>query len=372
MDETEKRLLKLLVFIGYCVEFPVQLTKRIGGHSDWNRHVMYRAIREEYAVLYRWSDSRHVYRSLHLTQKGLDYIAERNPEAMAMVCARMNRVQRIYPSRKDRILRLHSVATGVVMARAAGAVIAPTDKPSLLQQTGLSQDVEIDEEMAYYYSPQEIRASFEELDDRTVAKGSRLIGIIVRGHCCYCMYHAGFTRMYWMRLTEENNAAAIQAQLNARGFHISTLSQIVIGNNMSVAVKLCHSPDPYGGRYFVVSHFFNNCHFITNNREGDELLRMIIRPELTLQFNRKVLAPYLPPRGLTRDYDAVEAVSNRPVILNYTCDLLSLSSAGIFFNGFYGGPIMLCLDYQAQTLQRIAGPTVLVRPIQWEGEYEKP
>ena len=44
------RLLELLWFVGYCIEFPTQLAVRIGGGAEWNRRVMYRAIREGYSV----------------------------------------------------------------------------------------------------------------------------------------------------------------------------------------------------------------------------------------------------------------------------------------------------------------------------------
>lgn len=66
------------------------------------------------------------------------------------------------------------------------------------------------------------------------------------------MYYAGRSQMFWMRLTEENNAAAIQTLLNLRGFHVRTISQIVIGNSMPVAEKLC---SPSDGRHFAVSPF---------------------------------------------------------------------------------------------------------------------
>lgn len=47
------RLLELLWFVGYCIEFPTQLAVRIGGGPEWNRRVMYRAIHEGYVKLYR-------------------------------------------------------------------------------------------------------------------------------------------------------------------------------------------------------------------------------------------------------------------------------------------------------------------------------
>ena len=38
------RLLELLWFVGYSIEFPTQLAVRIGGGAEWNRRVMYPAI----------------------------------------------------------------------------------------------------------------------------------------------------------------------------------------------------------------------------------------------------------------------------------------------------------------------------------------
>ena len=75
------------------------------------------------------------------------------------------------------------------------------------------------------------------------------------------MYYAGRSQMFWMRLTEENNAAAIQTLLNLRGFHVRTISQIVIGNSMPVAEKLC---SPSDGRHFAVSPFIRRRRFRTS------------------------------------------------------------------------------------------------------------
>ena len=69
------RLLEFLWFVGYCIEFPSQLAVRIGGHPEWNRHVMYRAIELGYVVVNRCTYRGRILRSLRLTSKGIDYIA---------------------------------------------------------------------------------------------------------------------------------------------------------------------------------------------------------------------------------------------------------------------------------------------------------
>ncbi len=363
MNKKNKRLLELLILVGYSIEFPTTLAKRLSGHWDWNRHVMYRAINEGYVDLMKKKDKRHVIRSLSLTSKGLEYIEQRDPESLAAIYSRMESIGPVYPSQIDKIRRLHSIAGGLVMAKLAGARILAVEKPYLTVPLGSPGELKADPDKAYYYSPFEIRSALVEMDRRAIPKSSRLIGIIVRGQHCYCMYNTGRSRMFWMRLTEENHASTIRRLLNQRSFEVKSLSQIVIGSNMGVAAKLCRSPNQYKDRFFIVSRFYDSCHFLTDNAEGDALLPMIVFPEKYVEFTRQVLAPYSPPKVITREYDAIDIVSNRPVILNHTCDLLLLSAVKPAPRGFSGGPIMLCYDYQAQTVQNILGSPIEVRPI---------
>ncbi len=100
------------------------------------------------------------------------------------------------------------------------------------------------------------------------------------------------TRMYWMKNSEENYAAAVKSLLLARGFGVTTIHQVVIGSTMSVAQRLCHSAKPFGNKYFVVSTFFAQCLFLTNNPDGDSLLKIILNPDMALELNQAILAPY--------------------------------------------------------------------------------
>ncbi len=375
MSRKVDRLLDLLILVGYSIAFPVKLAKRISGHEQYDRCVMYRAIREEYVALLRREGKRQVIRSLQLTEKGLDYIACRDPEALVLIYGRTDAVPKVYPSQESRILRLHAIATGLVMSRAAGAVIPPVEKPSLLFNTPPFSNQPIDTEKVYYYSPFELRAAFEELDDRVLSKTSRLIGIIIHNNHCFLLYNAGNKRIFWQRITEENHAYGIKALLQARGFRIDVLSQIVIGSSMSVAEKLCRSPRPGGDKYFVVSDFFDHCHFVTDDADGDRLLPMIIRPQDYLDRTRQMLASYRPPEPGERLFDAQEESTGRPVFLEYGGDLLTLERLKQRRFGFQQKPIVLCCDFQRDTIAHILMDAAEVRPIPediWQGKTASP
>ena len=62
----ENRMLELLIYVAYCGEFPVNLARRIPGHTEWNRHVMYRAIEEKYVRMYRGKYRQRIIKSLRI------------------------------------------------------------------------------------------------------------------------------------------------------------------------------------------------------------------------------------------------------------------------------------------------------------------
>lgn len=357
------RMLELLWFVGYCGEFPSQLASRVGGHPEWNRHVKYRAIKEGLVSVSRDKCRQRIIRSLHLTQAGLDYIGARDPVALSHVLALQGSENTGRPS-IEKILRSHSVAISMVMAHNAGAAILPQDKPSLMSpQYYSSSRVAADPKSAYYYSPREIRMAIQEYEPNSVAKTSRITGIIVKGHRCYCLYHTGFTRMFWLRNNEENTVASIDTLLNARDFHCTVYAQVVIGTKMETAKKIGKHRVNSRSRYFTVSDTYNNCFYLENSARGDELLNTILDEEKQMQENRMALMGFNPPAVATRAYDALTPDLQRPVILGYQCDLLALLNVDPAIPGFQQSPIILCYDYQVDAIQTIVGPLIEVRSI---------
>lgn len=363
MFDDSNRMLEFLWFVGYCIEFPTQLAKRLDGHPDWNRHVMYQAKKKGYVEIVRGRSRQRAIRSMKLTPLGLDYIGNADPEALAYILAKQDENIGTHTS-LDKILRYHALAIGLIMARNAGAVFLPDKKPSLMSpHGGPVHTIPVDPDTAYFYSASEIRRSIQEYDPETPAKTSRIIGIIVRGRNCYALYHTGHTRMYWMRSTEENTSAALETMLHARGFRCEVFSQVIIGTNMNVAEKIAHHRINARSRYFTVSDYYTNCFFVLNNAAGDKLLSIIIDPVKRHAENQRFLSGFVPPAIATREYDAVTPDGLRPVILNYQFDMLELLNISFAPHGFSESPILLCYDYQVEAIQRIVGPMIEVRAI---------
>lgn len=351
------RMLELLWFIGYCGELPSQLALRVGGHPEWNRHVKYRAIQEGYVTVFRGKNRQRVIRSLRLTEKGIDYISERDPEALAYILSK-NHGGIITRNNMEKTMRRHSLAIGLLMSANAEAEILPGKKPSLMPD---APKVTPRDWGPIYYSTEEIRAGIQAYEPDTVAKTSRIIGIIVSGNQCFCLYHTGHSRMYWMRTQEENTVAAIDALLITRGFSCTVFNQVLIGSNLNLAVKISRYKLNSRSRYFTLSEEYNHCYYLENSFYGDELLRILIHPELSWKTDRAALKGYEPPPAWARTCDATENSGRRPVILGYQFDLLKLHELDGVHLGFPQSPILLCFDYQRDALQAIAGPLIEVR-----------
>ena len=360
------RMLELLWFIGYCGEFPSQLAVHIGGHPEWNRHLKYEAIKKEYVSVFRGEYQERTVRSLRLTDKGIDYISQRDPKSLVYVLVKNEEhIKSLKHVGIEKVVRRHATATALIMAHNAGAIFLPDRKPSIYFKDPTQVKISpIDPGKIYFYSSDELRAGIQEFDKNSVAKTSRLLGIIIAGHRCYCLYYTGYRRMFWRKNQEENTVAAIDTMLARRGFKCTVFSQVIIASNMRVSAKLAKIDYTGRSKYYTVSDEANNCFFVENSMRGDQQLGTIIDLQLQQELNRKILQHYNPPPNITRNYDAVTKDGRRPVILGYLFDLIPLVHMSPLVDGFPEAPVILCFDYQVSAIQTIVGPLIAVCPIE--------
>lgn len=362
--DRSKRVTEILGLVGLCSFFPTNLIRRIGGHPEWNRHMMYYAVNHGYLERLRRTHKQRVVSSLRITDQGLEHLAMNDMEKYDQVMAVRERPGSTLPS-MDRILRAHAVATGLVMAMNAGAVTDPAEKPSLLTKSYGNSNIP-DSDTTYYYSAWELRSALREGNEKTMPKTSRLLGVIVRSRTLYFLYYTGRTRMFWLGTEEYNVTAAIGTLLLARGFDWNIRSQMIIGEALVPALRIARYGINSKSRYFTVTEEFDSCYYITNDAAGDRLLATIIDPDKRIAENRRALAGLLPPADYVREYDAVTPDGLRAVILGYQFNLRRLLALENAPKGFSQSPILLCYDYQVQAIQKIAGPLMEVQAINEE------
>ena len=333
---------------------------------------MYRAINEGYVTVWRHDNGngRHLVRSLRITDKGLTYVGNRSPEMLSLIQYRQEMVPQYVHYAPERVSRYQAYAIGTVMAHNAGAVFLPWEKPALLRAESENHPFRIDDTKSYYYGNEEVRAGIQELYPEEVTKGSRLVGIIVKGSDCYCLYNTGNVRMYWMRNTEENYVAMILVLLAERQFQVNVVRQVVIGNSMRIALRVCKTPSKEkGSRYYVLSNFFNNCYFLPNSELGDRQLKIMLDDDTTKQVYEGFMQECEQPEYSTKFYDAVCREDGRPAILNNDFDMLLIPGADTLGEDLGTTPVVFCFDHQVEIMQQLVGPQVEVRSLGRIEEY---
>ena len=363
------RFFLVLCYVAYCGDFPQRMIYRIGGFSEWTRKVTYRALEEGYLLEWHGEFNKHKVDSLRISAKGLDYIAGKSPEVFAQIAAQRDTRNPRTRLNAQGIVRSHALASVLVIAQNAGALVIAKDKPSLMYDEMMRSKRPIDPQQPYFYTSHEIRRALQEKAPELTFKGSQLAGVIVQGEDSYFLYFAGSRRIYWMRPTEENYVGAIQSLLNVRGFSIRTVRQVVIGNRMTTAKKHYKRRNRRAKPYFVLSEFFNNCYFVTNNDEGDAQLRIMIHEDLMREASEKALAGCRIPERKLRGYDAIEESSGRPVLLNFAFDMLPLETAYMAGEVLGKDPIVLCFDDQVEVMQSMVEPQVEIRGIGSAKDY---
>ena len=366
-SDRDSRLFELLWWVGYCGDFPVSLVGRIGGHEDWNRHVMYGACRKGYLEIYRAEKKGRVVKSLRITEAGLDFVGNCDSDKYNLILARQELDARGHGN-LDKVLRSHALAHGLVMANAIGAVTLPAEKPSLKINT-VGNYAAHDPDATYYYTAWELREALRERSPNTSPKTARILGVLIREGTLYFLYYTGLTRMYLRQNTEGSVKSSICTLLTARGFHYDTTSMVVIGHGFEAAKKIARQGINSSSKYLCVTTSFNNFYYVTDNMEGERVLKSIVDPVTRKATNDRILSGYRVPEQPTRSYDALTPDTAQPVVLSYQFDLLELLLLNTDPFGYPKEPVLLCYDYQANAIQSIVGPTVEVRIING-GQYE--
>ena len=366
-SDRDSRLFELLWWVGYCGDFPVSLVGRIGGHEDWNRHVMYGACRKGYLEIYRAEKKGRVVKSLRITEAGLDFVGNCDSDKYNLILARQELDARGHGN-LDKVLRSHALAHGLVMANAIGAVTLPAEKPSLKINT-VGNYAAHDPDATYYYTAWELREALRERSPNTSPKTARILGVLSREGTLYFLYYTGLTRMYLRQNTEVSVKSSICTLLTARGFHYDTTSMVVIGHGFEAAKKIARQGINSKSKYLCVTTSFNNFYYVTDNMQGERVLKSIVDPAARKETNDRILEGYRVPEQPTRSYDALTPDTAQPVVLSYQFDLLELLLLNTDPFGYPKEPVLLCYDYQVNAIQSIVGPTVEVRIING-GQYE--
>jgi len=143
-----------------------------------------------------------------------------------------------------------------------------------------------------------------------------------------------------------------------RQYKPEDIKGLILGDNMELAYQMLTGTGEVKRNYFILDGNYDNFIYLTNDRKGELLLKLICDQEKVAQLNQ-VLSENLYPHNaaMTIENDAIDE-NGEPVLFGYDFDMSRI----IRFNKALGiqnktGTI-ICFDFQADALKRFCGERV--------------
>ena len=139
---------------------------------------------------------------------------------------------------------------------------------------------------------------------------------------------------------------------------------MIFANKMELAYEILSNSG--NKQYFILDGSYENFYYVTNDQKGELLLRFLCDAELREELDELVIGHLDPPNNrLLFEHDAL-LEDGTPVLLAYDCDLRRISKFTSMLNLQERHGVLMCFDYQADTLGRFCGERVTLKTIDYE------
>lgn len=349
----------LLTVTAVCGEYPSAQLDRLPGGASYKENVV-TALKRNGLLRTYYRDG---LRGLRLTTTAKKLLLNDQPERFNPYLTGASEPNKL-KSEVPRRLRLHRMAEVLVTMYNAGAVVFPWEKPAIFQTPPPAADSLIS--WPAYYSSREIK---EIGVQGSKISSARATGVLLMDGGIFIVYNTGPFQMKWeykaeMRLKVMLQMEICQRRLPAQ-FMDALVSAIVFGADMERLDTLIGVGDGRSHNYFVMNGGFEHFHFLTSDRMGETVLRLLCNGEARASLNAILLEDLLPPDpGLPIENDALDGET--PVLFGYTCDMPRLRrfDTALSLHGRDG--LVVCFDFQEEAYRRCLGPHVQLQCLDLE------
>ena len=276
----------------------------------------------------------------------------------------------ILKSEIARRLRLHRVAEATVTMMNAGVSVFRDKKPTLFSPVWKSSNYFRIKFPAFYTSREikEIGTAFAQI------RGARSVGILLSPADIFVVYNLSDMLMKWEYKSEMRTKALIKTVLCRerlpRQYPPETVQGLLLGTRMELAYEILSGEG--GKQYFILDGNYEHFYFLTNDRKGERLLRLLCNRDLTAKLNRVLLADLSERNAAVNlECDAFDSDGN-PVLFAYFCDLPRIRRFDTALRLQNKNGTLICFDYQEEALRRYCGEAVKFQTIdfaEWERRF---
>ncbi len=303
-------------------------------------------------------------RGLRLTAKGKQWLLTNWPdrfEALFIGDTVTNAPKYMIPQR----LRLHRMAEVLTTMLHADISSFPWEKPAVFQPTPPPADTYISRPA--YYSSREVK----EIGPQSAKiRGSRATGVLLTDGGIFLVYNTADSQMKWEYKAEMRLKALLQMEV-CRSRLSTQFSDLHINANV-YGVRLAQMEVLMGPgntathSYFVLDGSLEHFHYLTNDRRGEVILRLLCDPVLKGELDGLLSEDLTECRpGWTIENDGFDE-AGAPVLFGYTCDMPRIRRFDTALELYEQDGTLICFDFQEEALRRICGPRITFQGIDFE------
>ena len=339
----------LLALTAISGEFPADQLKRLRG-SDYYKESVITALKKDGYL-------RTYYR---LGVKAKATLLSESPDLFTFYLTGETDTNRL-KSEVNRRLRLHRIAQAYVTMENVGAAVFRNEKPDIFSPEG-SPVGEI--EAPAFYNSREIK---EVGIDFTKIRSSRSVGVLLAPAGIFVTYNCGPGLMKWRYKSELRMKTLMWTvlcqQRLASQFRPVDVSGLVLGDGMEPAYQMLTSNGGKRHDCFMLDGCYDHFYYVTNDRKGDILLRLLCDTEKKEELHRILSLDLIERKANWRiENDAIDK-NGDPVLFAYSCDMPRIAryNTALELQGKNG--TLICFDYQQNVLERYCGSRIRFQTI---------
>ena len=215
-----------------------------------------------------------------------------------------------------------------------------------------------------FYNSREIK---EVGIDFTKIRSSRSVGVLLAPAGIFVTYNCGPGLMKWRYKSELRMKTLMWTvlcqQRLASQFRPVDVSGLVLGDGMEPAYQMLTSNGGKRHDCFMLDGCYDHFFYVTNDRKGDILLRLLCDTEKKEELHRILSLDLIERKANWRiENDAIDK-NGDPVLFAYSCDMPRIAryNTALELQGKNG--TLICFDYQQNVLERYCGSRIRFQTI---------
>ena len=337
METKRDILLKMIAISG---ELPSYLTGIVVGSPSYAASLV-TALKKDGYIHIRSKDG---VRGYILSKKGKTYLLNHYETDMRDYLTGASETNHV-KSEKEKRLRLHRMSLAWTHFFLQGCIIFSSEKPEIFSESFFRQ-----KETGTYYGSQELKGGTDKI------KGSRACGLFIKKGEAFVVYQTMENLMKWAKKTEHAMRAWVEGK--ALRHNLSWGSDaIFLGNSMAFLLQILESTGGIKNQLFQVDETYEHYYYIPCFSTPSFIQTDLIVDGKATKHFKKFLYTML-DEVEDREFSVHAGYQKqRRVYFCYEMELKHLIQVKMELER-KGNGVVVCLDYQAETLKEYFGEEV--------------